>query len=864
MIRGRSYFALLLILISSGALISRSQPVEDSMLVADSAKTKAAELDTTISYAARSIEFFVDSRQTRLRGDAQVRYKTMTLRAAQIIVDWDNNLITATGSTDTLWADSLRTQIDSIVVIGQPVFSEGGQEIRGSKMTYDLKSRRGRITEGTTAYQDGYYWGAALKKETADVLYAGPGSFTTCNLNDPHYTFRSQEMKLIVDDKVVAKPVVLYFSEVPVAAIPFGVFPSRRGRQSGLIIPTYGESAAQGRFIHHLGYYYAPNDYGDFTGSLDYYEKSGFLFNGNARYNWRYHLSGMVQGSMTRQHFEAQKKRRWEVRLLHDQTIDPDTRLNVDANFISDKSYYQQYSFDLNQQLAQTLRSNATLTHTFPGGKNSLSANLHHEQNLLNDEITQEIPRVSFRRGQSAMIPAPRAAPGDTAKPETRWYHSLYYSYSGDYLHRRILDQVIAAGDTSLIQDRRWAAKHNLGFNSPQNVYYFSLTPSLSYNEQWFDEYKDYSSDPAGRKVIGFRARRTFSTGLGLSTKVYGYWTNPLSGVDAIRHTATPSLSLSFQPDFSDPAWGYYQVVTDSTGATQLKDRFLGSLYGSTPKGKTLALNFQLTNLFQMKYGSAEEKEKKKVDLFTLNFSTGYNFAADSLRFAPLSSSFRASPLSGARPLGPLKTLSFDISTNHSFYKFGATNEYDAYYCDLKHGKILRLRSFDISTNAGLSLGTLVRPPEQTRGEGEAETGTAGRTGEAAPDTTLPLPKQPKMPQEWYLGQIPWDLQLAFHYTESRYNPNNPGETFWMNASVDASITRNWQVSYNTRIDLIQHKVVSAGLTIYRDLHCWEARLVWNPLGIGQGYYLKISLKSPQLQDIKVERRRGQGTFMGF
>jgi len=37
-------------------------------------------------------------------------------------------------------------------------------------------------------------------------------------------------------------------------------------------------------------------------------------------------------------------------------------------------------------------------------------------------------------------------------------------------------------------------------------------------------------------------------------------------------------------------------------------------------------------------------EEQKKVDLFTLNFGTGYNFAADSLRFSPLTSGFRASP----------------------------------------------------------------------------------------------------------------------------------------------------------------------------------------------------------------------------
>ncbi|RJP82321.1 MAG: LPS-assembly protein LptD [Candidatus Zixiibacteriota bacterium] len=838
----------------------------DTLFVpSDTTAPAEAGLDTTISYSARSIEFFVPERRTVLRGEAQVRYRTMTLEAERIVVDWERNLITAEGVRDTLWADSARTEVDTVYVRGEPVFREGNQEIQGQRMTYSLKTRRGRITEGTTSYQDGYYWGGALKKDTSNVIYAGPGSFTTCSLEDPHYTFRARQMKLAVNDKVVAKPVVLYFGDVPVAAVPFGIFPSRPGRQSGVIIPTYGESALQGRFLRHLGYYYAPNEYLDGTGSLDYYEKSGFLFHGRGRYNWRYHLSGAVEGSLTRLNQGGTREQSWNLKMAHEQQIDPDTRFNVSANLASGRTYFQNYSFNLTEQLSQKLYSDATLTHSFPGGKNSISANLHHEQDLLTEEYTQDLPRVSFRRGTSALIPAPRRQPGDTTEARIPWYSTINYDYSGEYLHRRAVDRVIAAGDTNMVMDQRWAARHNLNFNSPQRVSYFTVNPSLRYSEQWFDETRDYSIVPAGVKAIGFAARRTFSTALSTSSKLYGYWVNPLPGVEAIRHTATPEFSLSFQPDFSDPEWGYYEQVTDSAGNVTRKDRFAGSLFGSTPRGRSFSLNTRLHNLFQMKYGSGEEQ--KKVDLFTLIFATGYNFAADSLRFAPLVTTLTARPISG-QPLGPLKTLSFDVSTNHSFYKFGTLGEYDELYFEPRAGRVLRLRTVDISTSMGLSLGTLVHPPEETDYDQWQLSSTTGFQ-ETTPDTLggpgpLPAPSRPQLPDEWYLGQIPWDLQLTFHYTINRANPVNPSETFWMNANVDASLTRNWQIGYNTRVNLVDRKVETAGITIYRDLHCWEARLVWNPLGLGQGYFLRISLKSPQLQDVKVERRRGQGSFMGF
>jgi len=54
-------------------------------------------------------------------------------------------------------------------------------------------------------------------------------------------------MKVMVKDKIVARPVYLYIADVPVFALPFGIFPSERGRRSGIIGPAFGEST-RGRY----------------------------------------------------------------------------------------------------------------------------------------------------------------------------------------------------------------------------------------------------------------------------------------------------------------------------------------------------------------------------------------------------------------------------------------------------------------------------------------------------------------------------------------------------------------------------------------------------------------------------------------
>ena len=173
-------------------------------------------------------------------------------------------------------------------------------------MFYNIKTRRGRVIQGVTKYEDGTTQGKVIKKMDEDVLYISSSEYTTCDAPSPHYHFWSKDLKMVVKNKIIARPVVLCFGPLPVMIIPFAVFPARGGRHSGLIIPTYGESAVQGRYLRNLGYYWVPNDYMDAKGSVDFYERFGVLFRGNAQYVKRYQFRGNLLGSFNNQRREGE------------------------------------------------------------------------------------------------------------------------------------------------------------------------------------------------------------------------------------------------------------------------------------------------------------------------------------------------------------------------------------------------------------------------------------------------------------------------------------------------------------------------------------------------------------------------------
>ena len=112
---------------------------------------------------------------------------------------------------------------------------------------------------------------------------------------------------------------------------------------------------------------------------------------------------------------------------------------------------------------------------------------------------------------------------------------------------------------------------------------------------------------------------------------------------------------------------------------------------------------------------------------------------------------------------------------------------------------------------------------------------------------------------EWTPSPLPWKAGVNFRYYESHADPDNIRITNTAGLNLDVTITDNWKASYNTTYDLRGKRVTSSSITLYRDMHCWEGRLNWNPTGVAKGFYLIINIKASQLQDVKVEKRKGGG-----
>ncbi|MDP1994058.1 MAG: putative LPS assembly protein LptD, partial [Ignavibacteria bacterium] len=346
-----------------------SQVVSDSLALNDSTKN-SSDIDSIIYSSAKdSIIFFLDQKKMHLYGSGDMHYKETQLKSGKIIVDFETSNV----ESFSLGKDSSNKEIEA------PVLIDKSEEYKGMRMRYNFKTSKGYITYAASEIEQASYSGAKIKKVDKQTFFIENGVYSTCTLEHPHYYFFGNEMKMIQKQQLIGRWIWLAFGDVPFPIpIPFIVFPLESGRRSGLLAPAIGERAGYGRYFSRFGYFWAISDYMDLALTSDYYTKGGYNLDSRFRYLKRYDFTGNLEASYSDLHKgertdpDYNEQKNWRLRMVHNQTISPSSRLDVNLEFMSG-NYFQQNSADYNQLLRQEIVSNANYYKSWEEAGNSIS-----------------------------------------------------------------------------------------------------------------------------------------------------------------------------------------------------------------------------------------------------------------------------------------------------------------------------------------------------------------------------------------------------------------------------------------------------------------------------------------------------------
>ncbi len=845
----------------------------DSLYIArDSIK---GDVDTIVRYMAKDSTIFdVPNKRMILVNKAQVNYQNRELDAHTIVMDFQHNTLTAYSSSfDSVISSTMALQrriirdTNRTTSRGAPKLTEGGTVYEGEVIVYNFKTKRGTVQLGTTEMEGGFYYGEKIKQVAPKTLFVENGRYTTCDAPTPHYYFESPKMKVIMGDQVFAEPVYLYVADVPIFALPFGVFPNHGGgRHSGIVAPSYQTQGDRGWGLTHGGYYWVVNDYLDARAQGDIYTKGGYnvdlLVEGMKRYLLNSPASIEYGFGETRFNSSNPYTHNWLLRSsLPNLSLGYETQLSANLSFESD-GYFQNNATNVQQYFTQTATSSATFNTGWADQGIGLSLGYSRLQNLQDGSYDEESPSFNFTK--STWFPF-QSTTGENVDP-TLASLGIGYTLNADHHLRKITNTPGQLTDTTKYTfSEQYGILHNPSISISPKLGHFAVTPSFNYQEAWLVRehekipYLTYVTDSTGKVVDSvtqlqdvvhdkFNRLYTYSAGVNVSTTLYGIANIGAFGIEAVRHTIIPSIALSYHPDLSSQNYSNY-YIDPKTGQRVYYNKYDGEPNGGlVGQGKSAAMTMSLSNDFEAKVERTVSKDSTTVDhvkLFHLDASSGYDMVTKILS---------GLHLSGYSSIGTF--LSISGNADFSFYptNYVGTDSTEAGTLISLHQGFLRPQTVSASLTGSFSASTTVEgenydsirrlfhitSPEDER---------ALFLGGFYPGPYMDIPFRPK-----------WNFTYGLTYQQSFAQPLNTEQValerdFGATVSLSLPLTVNWLFTTTAQYDLTNKKIIIPQLTVHRDLHCWEMNFSYRPPGSQiSGFNLEIKIKAPQLQDIKLTR----------
>jgi len=819
-------------------------------------------IKSKVIYSARdSIRFDVANQKVFLYGDSKVTYEDMDIKAGYIEFDMEHNIVFAHGARDSLG----KPVIDSAgMAVGDPVFKQGAQGFDSKQITYNFQTKKGKIRDIRTEEGEGVIHAKDAKKDTGDVYYVKNGKYSTCNLENPHFYLKSTKIKVIPDNKIIVGPSYLVVGDVPTPLmLPFGVFPNKKGRKSGVIIPTYGQSNL-GYFLTNGGYYFGLSDYFDLSLRGDIYSQGSFGAKANTNYVKRYKYNGFLGLNFSRiqigekEFHDQQITNTFLLNWQHAQDMKANPTFRFSANVNAGSSSYNKYnSYNPNVYLSNTMQSNISMTKSWRNSNLSLGAS--HSQNTITHALDVTLPEATFSINK--WYPLRRKV----AIGSQKWYEKLGFSVTVNAKNKiSTIDSLLFNKKNSLeLKPDAYKLLQNglnarIPISTSMNVGPFIITPSFTINGVgYFQTIKEhYNAD--SNKVFtdtlrgGFKTAYDYNAAIGVSTKLYGMFMFKHGRVKAIRHVLTPGVSFSYRPDFSQRNFGFYETIqttsitpTSPEGTPRTYSYFQNGIYGAPPSGKSGMIGFSLSNNLEMKLRPSKKdtstKEKKVMLIDNFSISTSYNLAVDSFNWSPIS-------LSGRTRLFQKVDLTLNGIIDPYKLNYGTGKDTKKLLFDETH-QIGRLTTASLSISTSLRSLTGKTPPPKPA--------TSGIIRQPANSDELNYILQ--HPDYYVDFHVPWNLAVNYNLMYISVYRNfalHDSLTQSLMFSGDLNVTKKWKVGFRSGFDFIKKDFTFTSFDIYRDLHCWEMRLNWVPFGPRKYYMVTIAVKASALQDMKLMRKR--------
>ncbi len=861
----------------------------------DTVVVKKETLEAPVYYTAQDSMVFTKGNMGFLYGDADVKYGKIGIKGEYITMNMDSSIISSTFGLDSVGKE-----------FGYPVFDDNGTTYEMKKVRYNFKTRKAFINHVVTQQGEGYIVAEESKKNADNSFYMRNAKYTTCDLHEhPHFYLNLSKAKVRPEKDVVTGPAWLVVADVPLfpVVLPFAFFPFTKTYSSGIIMPAYGDEMNRGFYLNNGGYYFAINDYVDLAVTGELYTKGTWGVGARSNYRKRYKFSGnfnayylnTVIGDRRLKDIPGAYSVSKDFRISWTHSQDPKANmyrtLSASVNFSTSKANLNDLSTLYTRRSANNTKSSSVnLTQRFPDSPWSLSATMNINQVSRDSTISATLPNISIN--MSRIYPLKRK----NAVGDERWYEKISMSYTGEF-RNSIQTKENKFFKSNIIRDWTNGMRHNIPVSATFTLFdYIQISPSINYNERWYTSRFMEAWNPVKQQnevvdtIYGFNRVYDYSAALSFNTKLYGFYTPwKILGdkIQQIRHVFSPSISLSYTPDFSASRYNFYQRYTytnkDGEEMEYTYSPYSRMMFGTAPMGQNGSIGFDFKNNVEMKMRNKNDSIVKKSLIDDLGISFGYNMMADSMKWSNINTGIRLK-------FSKSYTLSLSGSWDPYIYEFDSKGR----PVHVDKLRILNGKGFGKLISTGTSFSYSINQDTFAKWFGKDE--------EKKEDNKTDDEKS-DLPDDGSLGQNPneqgpkksmfdtsnqdsgeydadgflkngvqWNL--SFNYSV-RYGLNMSKfderrmdykgmltHNFGMSGSFQP--TKNWNLTFNTDYNFDLKRFTNINCSVTRNLHCWSMSANFIPIGPYKSYNFVIRANASLLQDLKWEQRNSPYNSMDW
>ncbi|MDE5761909.1 MAG: hypothetical protein K2H68_00135, partial [Bacteroidales bacterium] len=203
-----------------GSEDSLSWTLPEDLYAVDSAATpqetikQSSSLQSSLSYfAVDSIYVDMKTRVAHLFSQSVVNYSGMKLESDYMEINLPLSEVLAQPTLDT-----------NGMMIGIPHFTDKDNTFDAKEIRYNFRSQKGLIRDVITQQGEIYVHGNMVKKYENNLTFIKNASFTSCDLDKPHFELKAWKAKVVPDKVIAMGSAMLFIEDVPTPLVlPFAL-----------------------------------------------------------------------------------------------------------------------------------------------------------------------------------------------------------------------------------------------------------------------------------------------------------------------------------------------------------------------------------------------------------------------------------------------------------------------------------------------------------------------------------------------------------------------------------------------------------------------------------------------------------------